>query len=144
MSITQVPADKVIKRTRSLAHFIERFGLAMVGAACGLFVAAHMAQARDETLASLTVFAAMTGGGAIGFYTGIDIPPHAVFAGKLDPAELISAIGTFLASMAALIAVYMIVDDYRPGVTWTTLNGACWLVGVTMQIVAGTIARIRS
>ena len=29
-------------RVRRFAHVLERFGLAMAGAACGLFVAAHV------------------------------------------------------------------------------------------------------
>jgi len=86
----------------------------------------------------------MTCYGAIGFYLGIDIPAHAAFAGRTDPAELFSAIGTFLAATAAFVSVCSIVIDTDSHVTWTAIVWGCWLIGVTFQIVAGAIARLRA
>jgi hypothetical protein len=131
-------------RTRKTAHFLERIGLALAGASCGLFVAAHVARASFEVLASTTAVLAMTCYGAIGFYLGIDIPPHAALAGRTDPAELFSAIGTFLAATAAFVSVYSIVVDTDSHIVWTAIVWACWLIGVTFQIVAGAIARLRA
>jgi hypothetical protein len=131
-------------RTSRFAHILERIGLAMAGASCGLFVAAHVARTGIETFASLTAIFAMTLYGAIGFYLGIDIPPHAALAGKTDPAELLSAIGTFSATAAAFISVYIIVVDSDLHYVWTMAIWAWWLLGVTLQIVAGAIARIRA
>src|ERR1700676_5785072 len=60
-------------RVRKFAHFLERIGLAMAGAASGLFVAAHVGS-------SIAVFPSegfivmMMIGGAVGFYLGIDTP----------------------------------------------------------------------
>lgn len=127
-----------------MAHILERVGLAMAGASCGLFVAAHVGRTGIEMFSSLAAIFAMTVYGAIGFYLGIDIPPHAALAGKTDPAELFSAIGTFLAAVAAFISVYIIVVDSEPHVIWTMVIWAWWLLGVTLQIVAGAIARSRA
>ncbi|WP_291576438.1 hypothetical protein [Bradyrhizobium sp.] len=116
----------------------------MAGASCGLFVAAHLGRTGIEILTSLAAIFAMTIYGAVGFYLGIDIPPHAALAGRTDPAELFSAIGTFLATIAAFISVFIIVVDGDPALLWTMVIGAFWLLGVTLQIIAGAIARTRA
>jgi hypothetical protein len=131
-------------RTSRFAHILERIGLALAGASCGLFVAAHLGRTGIEILASLAAVFAMTVYGAIGFYLGIDIPPHAALDGKTDSAEILSAIGTFLATVAAFISVCIIVVDSDPHIIWTMVIWAWWLLGVTLQIVAGAIARIRA
>ena len=113
---------EIRSRTSKTAHFLERIGLALAGASCGLFVAAHVGRASFEILGSTTAVLAMTFYGAIGFYLGIDIPPHTSFAGRTDPAELFSAIGTFLASTSAFVAVYSIVVDTEPQAA-STLGG---------------------
>src|SRR5207248_191793 len=95
-------------RVRKIAHVLERTGLAMAGAACGLFVAAHV----GSTIAAFTSQAfilVMMIGGAVGFYLGIDTPPlpfqeHVQpsvgeTSDKLDTAEFLSAAGTFLATV---------------------------------------------
>src|SRR5450755_207731 len=61
-------------RVRKAAHVLERVGLAMAGAACGLFVGAHV----GSSIAALTsqgFLVVMMLGGEIGFYLGIDTPP---------------------------------------------------------------------
>ena len=131
-------------RTSRFAHVLERVGLAMAGASCGLFVAAHLGRTGIEILTSLAAIFAMTVYGAIAFYLGIDIPPHAALAGRTDPAEILSAIGTFLATIAAFISVFIIVADGEPDMVWTMAIGVCWLLGVTLQIIAGAIARTRA
>jgi hypothetical protein len=131
-------------RTSKTAHLLERIGLALAGASCGLFVAAHVGRSSFEFLGSTTAVFALMFYGAIGFYLGIDIPPHTAFVGRTDPAELFSAIGTFLAATSAFVSVYSIVVDTDPQVLWTIIVWSCWLVGVTLQIVAGAIARLRA
>src|SRR6201996_504588 len=121
---------EVRSRTRKTAHFLERIGLALAGASCGLFVAAHVARSNFEILASTPAVLAMTFYGAIGFYLGIDIPPHTSFAGRTDPAELFSPLGTFLASTSAFVAVFSIVVDTEPQVASTLVVWLCWLIGV--------------
>ena len=138
-------------RVRRFAHFLERIGLAMAGAASGLFVAAYTGTA----IASLTTQAfllAMMIGGAVGFYLGIDTPQLPFNSGngdkdqavRIDAAELLTAIGTFCAALTAFVSVAVIVLRDEPHIAWTVLILIGWVLGISMQIVAGTIARMRS
>ncbi|MDE2244229.1 MAG: hypothetical protein KGK01_17910, partial [Bradyrhizobium sp.] len=61
-------------RVRRAAHVLERIGLAMAGAACGLFVGVHVGSS-IAALTSQVFLVVMMIGGAIGFYLGIDTPP---------------------------------------------------------------------
>src|SRR5260370_18264931 len=141
-------------RVRKFAHVLERVGLAMAGAASGLFVAAHVGSS-VAALASEGFIVMMMIGGAVGFYLGIDTPPLAFHApdarpsrgnssGKVDSAELLSAIGTFLATLTAFASVLYIVLREDPQIYWSLLIILGWVVGVSMQIVAGAIARRRA
>jgi hypothetical protein len=139
----EIPKMETRSPASRMAHILERTGLALAGASCGLFVAVHVARSGIELLASPAAILAMTVYGAIGFYLGIDIPIHAALAGKADPAELFSAIGTFLATTGAFVSVWIIVVDSDLHVAWTVAIWGCWLIGVTLQILAGAIARVR-
>jgi hypothetical protein len=147
MADTSITRPAARSRTSKAAHIIERIGLAMAGGSCGLFVAAHMASSRIEAFGSVALVLALMVLGAVGFYLGIDIPPHssagrtAVNSEATDPIELFSAVGTFLATLAAFLSVYIIVFDANPTTRSTILLGVCWLVGGLMQIVAGISAR---
>jgi hypothetical protein len=138
-------------RVRKAAHVLERIGLAMAGAACGLFVAIHV----GSSIAALTsqgFLVVMMIGGAIGFYLGIDTPSLAFkesngrggSAGKIDTAEFLSAVGTFIATLTAFISVGVIVLPESPHVIWTITIMVGWVVGLMMQIIAGAIARTRT
>ena len=140
-------------RVRRFAHVLERLGLAMAGAASGLFVGTHV----GSSIAALTsqgFLALMMLSGAIGFYLGIDIPPLPFNAANdedsngphtgIDAAELLSAVGTFLAALAAFASVGVIILRFEPHIAWTNLIMAGWVFGVSMQIVAGAIARVRA
>jgi hypothetical protein len=139
-------------RVRKFAHLLERCGLAMAGAACGLFVAAHV----GSTIAAFTSQAfilIMMVAGAVGFYLGIDTPAlhfeehgqpsNGKTSGKIDAAELLTALGTFLATVSAFVSVGIIVLREDPHIAWTIAIMAAWVLGVTMQILAGAIARMR-
>ena len=140
-------------RVRKFAHVLERTGLAMAGAAAGLFVAAHV----GSSIGALTTqgfLLIMMIAGAVGFYLGIDTPPLPFHepheepaddgSGRIDAAELLSAVGTFLAALTAFVSVGLIVARENPHMFWTVVIMAGWVCGVTMQIVAGAIARIRA
>jgi hypothetical protein len=140
-------------RVRKFAHLLERLGLAMAGAASGLFVAA-LVGSNVAPLASQAFLLVMMIGGAVGFYLGIDTPPlsfrpthdptaTAATDGKIDTAEFLSAVGTFLAAFSAFASVGVIVLRHDPHIAWTTMIMAGWVVGVAMQIIAGAIARNR-
>jgi hypothetical protein len=135
-------------RVRRFAHLLERIGLAMAGAACGLFVAAHVGSS-ISALTSQGFLLIMMVVGAVGFYLGIDTPPlpfhdAEVAEPKVDSAEFLSAFGTFLATLTAFFAVGIIILRQEPHIVWTYLIMAGWTVGVAMQIIAGAIARARA
>jgi hypothetical protein len=138
---------KMRARVRKSAHVLERIGLAMAGAASGLFVAAHV----GSSIALPTTFGfvvVMMISGAIGFYLGIDTPALPFHAdgsgGRVDSAEFLSAVGTFLAALAAFASVGVIVFHGDPHIFWTIIIMLGWTVGVAMQIIAGAIARMRT
>ncbi|XIA62649.1 hypothetical protein ACFIOY_24530 [Bradyrhizobium sp. TZ2] len=142
-------------RVRKFAHVFERLGLAMAGAASGMFVAALVGTSH-AALTNQAFLLLMMLGGAIGFYLGIDTParpfkpPHGNnpaadenWDGKIDTPELLSAVGTFLAAFSAFASVGVIVLRHDPHLAWTWMIMAGWVVGVAMQIFAGAIARTR-
>ena len=141
-------------RVRKSAHVLERIGLAMAGASSGLFVGAHVGSS-FAVLTSQGFIVVMMIGGAIGFYLGIDTPPLAFHGpngepskgssgGKIDTAEFLSAVGTFLATLTAFVSVGVIVLHENPRIFWTTIIMLGWVVGLVMQIIAGAIARTRT
>jgi hypothetical protein len=140
-------------RVRKAAHLLERSGLAMAGAACGLFVATHVGTS-FAALTSQGFLLVMMICGAIGFYLGIDIPPlvfhgpdgepaKGSFGARIDTTEFLSAVGTFLATLTAFISIGVIVLRGDPHIYWTSTIMLGWVVGLMMQIIAGTIARTR-
>jgi len=134
-------------RVRNFAHVLERCGLALAGAACGVFVAAHV----GSTISFLTTqgfLLVMMIVGAIGFYLGIDTPPlpfhdDKLVEPKVDSAEFLTAVGTFLATLAAFASVAVIILRQEPHIAWTVVIMLGWSVGVIMKIIAGAIARAR-
>ena len=130
-----------------VAHVIERSGLAMAGAMCGTFVGAQLAKANVALFESVGFIASMILLGLIAFYVGIDVPRlparPASERESIDAVELLSAAGTFLATVAALISVYSIVFDEAPQRLWEFVVGSWWLGGVAMQVTAGSIGRLR-
>jgi len=140
-------------RVRKAAHVLERSGLALAGAACGLFVGTYV----GSTVAMLTTqgfLLLMMILGAISFYLGIDtpqIPFHSNnegtkagdVSGKIDAAEFLSAVGTFLATLTAFLSVGVILLGESPHISWSWLALIGWLAGVAMQVVGGAIARRR-
>ncbi len=69
----RAPSDARSTISRS-AHVLERIGLALTGASCGLFVAAHVGRADIDLLGSASAVFVMMIYGAAGFYLGIDLP----------------------------------------------------------------------
>jgi hypothetical protein len=128
------------------SQIMERVGLAIMGALCGLFVAAFVARANIGEINSLGALFSAILYGSSGFYFGIGAP-HRRFSGTApspNPIALASAIGTFVAAAAALISVYMIIFDETPPVIWDGGIGLGWVLGVLLQLAAGTAARLRA
>jgi hypothetical protein len=134
------------------AQVVERIGLAIIGALCGFYVAALVARA-IEAIDSVEVLFSVVLCGSIGFYLGTNIPllpsgaacrahSESGSAPRTNPIVLASAIGTFLAAVAALMSVYVIVFDEDPPVIWNIGIGLWWMLGVLLQLAAGTAARL--
>lgn len=133
---------------RRFAHLLERSGLALAGAACGLFVGVHVGSS-IPAFTTQSFLLIMMVAGAIGFYLGVDTPPlpfhdESLAEPKVDSAEFLSAFGTFLATLTAFLAVNIIVLSRELYIVWTYLIMAGWTLGIAMQIIAGTIARARA
>jgi hypothetical protein len=140
------------------AHLLERTGLALTGGSCGLFVAAHVGRADIDLIGSAAAVLAMMVYGAAGFYLGIDLPPvppdhrmhlplrsrHGSLGSRADAVELLSAAGTFLAAVAAVISLSSIVLDEAARPSVAVLISLGWAIGATMQIAAGISARMRA
>jgi hypothetical protein len=136
------------------AHVLERIGLALTGGSCGLFVAVHVGRADIALIGTLAAVMVMMLYGGAGFYLGIDLPPvppdHKMhlplrhgLGSSWDAVELLSAAGTFLAAVAAVISVSSIVLDEAARPATAILISLGWALGASMQIAAGIIARIR-
>ncbi|WP_298108568.1 hypothetical protein [Bradyrhizobium sp.] len=147
----QAPWDARSTISRS-AHVLERIGLALTGGSCGLFVAAHVGRADIDLIGSTAGVFAMMLYGAAGFYLGIDLPhlppDHKMhlplrhgLGTRADAVELLSAAGTFLAAVAAVIAVSSIILDDIARPASALLISLAWALGATLQIAAGLIAR---
>jgi hypothetical protein len=132
------------------AQVMERIGLAIMGALCGLFVAAMVAKADIEEINSLGVLFSAVLYGSLGFYLGTNIPllsfsrtfSNTGSSLKTNPIALASATGTFVAAVAALVSVYMIIFDETPPLIWNVGIGFGWALGVLLQLAAGTAARL--
>jgi len=132
-------------RIRKAAHVFERVGLAMAGAACGLFVGAYVGSTHPvlTTQGFLLLLMVL---GALGFYLGIDTPQLHFHPEEeaVDAAEFLSAVGTFLATLTAFLSVGIIILHEEPAFAWAMITLAGWVAGVAMQIVAGAKARARA
>jgi hypothetical protein len=130
------------------ALIMERIGLAIMGALCGLFVAAMVAKADIEEINSLGALFSAALYGSLGFYVGTNIPSLSssrTFSNTGSGPKTIalaSAIGTFVAAVAALASVYMIIFDETPAVMWNVGIGSGWALGVLLQLAAGTAVRL--
>jgi hypothetical protein len=131
------------------AHIIARIGLALTGAACGMFVAE--VSARIDLVGSVEAVLAVMLYGAAGFYLGIDLPqahhmhlqpPHVLGVGP-DRLELLAAVGTFLTAVATVASISSIVLGENVCARTASIIGLSWVISATMQIAAGVIARIK-
>jgi hypothetical protein len=135
---------------RKFAHVLERSGLALAGAACGVFVGAHVGSS-IPWLTTQGFLVLMMLSGAFGFYLGVDTPTRPFdpdeegtpAGSRIDAAEFLTAFGTFLATLTAFVSVAIIILREPPHIAWTWAIMAGWVAGVAMQIIAGTIARAR-
>ena len=128
------------------AQVAERTGFAIMGALSGLYVGVLM---DIEEINSVGVLFLVILYGSVGFYLGTNLPslPSGVLSdsGSRPRTNLIAlagATGTLIAALAALVSVYMIVLDEIPPVIWNVAIGFWWMLGLLLQLAAGTAARL--
>ena len=132
------------------AHVVARIGLALTGAACGLFVA----EVSIDLVGSVEAMLAIMLYGAAGFYLGVDLPqappdhhmhlpPRRGLGTSADMLELLTAAGIFLTAVAAVVSISSIVLGETVEASTAGIICLSWAIGATMQIAAGVIARIK-
>ena len=134
------------------AHILERIGLAAVGASCGLYVGATLLRQKDGLFESGWIVLITMLYGALSYYVGIDLSGNVARRPKSsiseewngsEPAEIMSAAGTFGAAIAATLSVSILVLDQNLSNALIGFVAGCWAVGSSLQIAAGTMARSR-
>jgi len=136
-----------LSRINRFARAVGRIGLALLGALGALFVAALIDRV-DVDLVSLGTLLGLIVYAGLGFYLGIDIPgsrllrADAPLKEKPDLSLLAGATGTLIAALATVVSVSLFVLDAGPGMMCIIMVGLAWLIGVTMQVVAGGFRRV--
>jgi hypothetical protein len=158
-SIDQIIANREGTSTMNGSHangfaqVAESTASAIMGALSGLYVGALMARIDIEEINSVGVLFLVILYGSVGFYLGTNLPslPSGVSRRVLSDSgsrprpnliALASATGTLIAAVAALVSVYMIALDENPPVIWNVAIGFWWMLGVLLQLAAGTAARL--
>ena len=131
-----------LSRVNRFARAVGRVGVALLGALGAIFVAA-LIDRLDVDMVSLDTLLGLIVYAGLGFYLGIDIPESrspgadAPLKEKPDLSLLAGATGTLIAALAVLVSVSLFVLDAGPGMMCIIMVGLAWVIGVTMQVVAG-------
>jgi hypothetical protein len=132
------------------AHLVERIGLAAIGGSSGLYVAAGLLRQQNELPGSVWFVLLMMLYGTFSFYIGIDLPRRSARksasiqrqAWSPDTViEILSAVGIFLAAIATFVSVGIIIFDETVSGGLAALIGSSWMIGASLQVAAGIIAR---
>jgi len=142
----RIPRSRLIKS----AHLLERIGLAAVGASCGLYVGATLLRQKGGLFESGWIVLITMLYGALSYYVGIDLAGNVARKSTSgiseewngsEPAEIMSAAGTFSAAIAATLSVSILVLDQNLPNGLIAFVAGCWVVGSSLQVAAGTMAR---
>ena len=151
-SLTRHASNLRIARSSLIksAHLLERIGLAAVGASCGLYVGATLLREKGGLFESGWIVLLTMLYGALSYYVGIDLSRSVArrsisstseeYNGS-EVAEIMSAAGTFGAAIAATLSVSILVLDQNPPNGLVAFVAGCWVVGSSLQVAAGTMAR---
>ena len=151
-SLTRHASNLRIARSSLIksAHLLERIGLAAVGASCGLYVGATLLREKGGLFESGWIVLITMLYGALSYYVGIDLSRSVArksisstseeWNGS-EPAEIMSAAGTFGAAIAATLSVSILVLDQSLPDSLIVFVAGCWMVGSSLQVAAGAMAR---
>jgi hypothetical protein len=132
-------------------HLAKRAGLGISGALNGAITAAYLVDAGLFWFDPFTLAAALMIFGGSGAFVGVSVdlpvpagrdmdhlqqPPH--------PSERLSAAGTFIANATAFIAAWLLLSHTPSTVPQAVAIGFWSLFGMTLQIAAGVLARLRA
>jgi hypothetical protein len=132
----------------SFAQILDRLGLAMIGAASGLFVATVSGV---DLMDSSEVMLAMMLYGAVGFYLGINLPqphymnlqpPHGLGVAP-ERLQLLTAFGTFFLAVATVVSIFNIVLGQTVDAHTAEIIFWGWVISATVQIAGGAIVRTK-
>jgi hypothetical protein len=131
--------------------FAKRAGLGISGALNGAIAAAYLVDAGASFFDPIGMAAALMIFGWSGGFIGVSIEPSVAAGRETDrlhrtarPSEVMSAGGTFVANATAFIAAWMLLSHAPPTTARAIAIGFWWLFGVTLQIAAGVLARLRA
>lgn len=133
-----------------LPYLAKRAGLGISGALNGAITAAWLAEAGVTFFHPAVLATAMMIFGWSGGFIGVTIEPFVVRqkASRLTktahPCEALSAGGTLVANATAFIAAWLLLSHAAPTIPRAVAIGFWWLFGVTLQIAAGLLARLRA
>jgi hypothetical protein len=148
-------ARKQLLRTRlepSLPlRLAKRAGLGISGALNGAITAAYLVDAGAFFFGPVAMAAALMIFGGGGGFVGVSIDPPVPTGRDMDrpqraphPSERLSAAGTFMANASAFVAAWLLLSHAPSTVPRAVAISFWWLFGVTLQIAAGLLARLRA
>ena len=124
----------------------KRAGLGISGALNGAIATAYLMDAGVTFFDPVGMAAALMIFGWTGGFIGVTPTgsgPHPLQKGP-QPEETLSAAGTFIANAVAFIAACLLLSHVPSTIPRAIAIGFCWLFGVTLQIAAGILARLRA
>jgi hypothetical protein len=147
-------ATKQLLRTRPRnrpLRFVKRAGLDISGALNGAITAAYLVDAGVSLFDPIAMAAGLMIFGWSGGFIGVSIDPPVAAGRDMDrlhwtphPSERLSAVGTLIANASAFIMAWLLLSHTTPTVPRAIAIGFWWLFGVTLQIAAGVLARLRA
>ena len=130
-----------------LPSLAKRAGLGISGALNGAITAAWLAEAGVTFFHPAVLAAAMMifgwSGGFIGVTTESFVARQKA-SGPTHPCEVLSAGGTVVANATAFVAAWLLLSHAAPTIPRAIAIGFWWLFGVTLQVAAGLLARLRA
>jgi hypothetical protein len=148
-------ARKQLHRTRPervrLLRLAKRASLGISGALNGAITAAYLVDAGISWFDPLAMAAALMIFGGSGGFVGVSVNAPLLAGRDMDqlqqrphPSERLSAAGTFIANATAFIAGWLLLFHTPSTVPRAAAIGFLSLFGMTLQIAAGVLARLRA